>query len=132
MKRFLFNASKAYVMQLDAAQEYESLCPVYGLAILNATFHTKKDKWYHHYKVSESQDSSQTIEGLELVFVELPKFTPRDWSEKKTGGFMVTIFKGNKRGFERGSQRIPRRHRDCQGRRNHTDLFLYKRTIGRI
>src|SRR5476651_1161050 len=38
MKRFLFGASNAFVQQLSAGQGYESLCPVYGLAIVNEPF----------------------------------------------------------------------------------------------
>ena len=47
--RVLFNASKAYVRQLDKGKEY----------------------------------TDKVIDGLHLVFVELPKFTPHNYGEKK-------------------------------------------------
>lgn len=48
--RLLFGASKAYVQQLKAAEEYHSLCPVYGLGIINDVFERHSEKWFHHYR----------------------------------------------------------------------------------
>ena len=86
MKRFLFNTGKAYVHQLDEAQNYDTLCPVYGLAILNDRVGLdKSDKWYYCYRLSEVNNSLDVIEGIELVLVELPKFRPRDWMDRRMG-----------------------------------------------
>jgi predicted transposase/invertase (TIGR01784 family) len=38
LQRVLFNASKAYVRQLEKGENYEALCPVYGLSLLDDTF----------------------------------------------------------------------------------------------
>lgn len=38
MQRVLFNASKAYVRQLDKNEHYEVLQPVYALSFVNAVF----------------------------------------------------------------------------------------------
>lgn len=39
--------------------------------------------YYHHYKLVHDKDSNKVIDGLQLVFVELPKFTPHTYAEKK-------------------------------------------------
>jgi hypothetical protein len=84
-KRLTFGASKAYVNQLDKGMEYKSLCPVYGLGIIDAVFDKQTDEWYHHYKTINVKDHQKVLEGLELIFIELPKFTPTSFMERKLG-----------------------------------------------
>ena len=43
-QRLLFGASKAYVQQLEVGDEYASLCPVYGLGIINEVFDQKTEE----------------------------------------------------------------------------------------
>jgi len=84
--RVLFNASKAYVMQLDKAKDFELLQPVYALNFVNETFEKSPemaDEYYHYYKIVNIKDTEKQIEGLEFLFVELPKFKPLDRAEKK-------------------------------------------------
>jgi len=82
--RVLFNASKAYVKQLDRGRNYELLQPVYALAFVNEIFETEKpNEYYHHYKVVNIKDTGKQIKGLEFVFIELPKFKPGNKGEKK-------------------------------------------------
>jgi predicted transposase/invertase (TIGR01784 family) len=84
--RVLLNASKAYVMQLDKAEEFKMLQPVYALNFVNETFEKSdkmKDEYYHYYKIVNIKDTEKQIEGLEFLFVELPKFTPQNRAEKK-------------------------------------------------
>ena len=101
MKRFLFNASKAYAGQLDVGEYYQNLCPVYGLAILNDTFGLdKSDRWYYRYRVADVDNPQNVIEGLELVLVELPQFKPRDWSEKKLGALWLRFLREMKEGLD--------------------------------
>jgi predicted transposase/invertase (TIGR01784 family) len=83
MQRVLFNASKAYVKQLDKAYQYNILQPVYALSLVNEVFQPDKPEYYHHYQIVNIEDTGQQIEGLEFVFVELPKFKAKDISEKK-------------------------------------------------
>ncbi len=83
MQRVLFNASKAYVRQLDKSFKFESLQPVYALSLLNENFQPAKEEYYHHYQIVNIEDTGQQIEGLEFVFVELPKFKARNITEKK-------------------------------------------------
>lgn len=81
--RVLFNTSKAYVRQMDAGEEYELLQPVYSLNLVNEIFEPDMEEYYHYYRMVHVEHSERVIEGLQLVFVELPKFTPHTYSEKK-------------------------------------------------
>jgi len=83
MQRVLFNASKAYVRQLDKSFKFESLQPVYALSLVNENFQPSKPEYYHHYQIVNIEDTGQQIEGLEFVFVELQKFKARNLTEKK-------------------------------------------------
>ena len=84
--RVLLNASKAYVMQLDKAEDFELLQPVYALNFVNDTFEKSPemaDEYYHYYKIVNIRNTEKQIKGLEFLFVELPKFTPQNRAEKK-------------------------------------------------
>lgn len=81
-QRVLFNASKAYVSQLEVGKDYELLQPVYSLNLVNDTF-DGSDRYYHDYRIVEIEETSQVIEGLRFIFVELPKFTPKNYGDKK-------------------------------------------------
>lgn len=74
LQRVLFNASKAYVRQLDRAQRYESLQPVIGLSLLDDVFRPATEQFYHHYQLAEQTQPESVIQGITLVFIELPKF----------------------------------------------------------
>lgn len=81
-QRVLFNASKAYVSQLGKKRQYKLLQPVYSLNLVNDTFSDSKD-YYHDYRIVEMADTREVIEGLRFIFIELPKFTPKSFSEKR-------------------------------------------------
>jgi len=82
--RVQFNACKAYVKQLAKGKDYKLLQPVYALAFVNDIFQPEKlDDYYHHYKMVNIKDTNEQIEGLEFVFIELPKFKPSNRGEKK-------------------------------------------------
>ena len=81
--RVLFNASKAYVQQLGKGKVYESLQPVYSLNLVNETFEPTITDFYHHYKIVHQQYPDKVLKGLELVFIELPKFKAKNISERK-------------------------------------------------
>lgn len=81
--RVLFNASKAYVRQLDIGEHYELLQPVYSLNLVNEIFESDLEGYYHYYRLVHEEHSDRVINGLHLVFVELSKFKPQTFSEKK-------------------------------------------------
>lgn len=82
-QRVLFNASKAYVRQLDTGYNYKLLQPVYSLNLVNEVFEPNLEGFYHHYQMVHVENSDRIIDGLQLVFVELPKFVAHTYSEKK-------------------------------------------------
>ena len=83
MQRVLFNASKAYVRQLGGAEKYELLQQVYSLNLVDDVFMPDVEKYYHDYRIVHMEHSDKVIEGLRFIFVELPKFTPHTYTEKK-------------------------------------------------
>ena len=82
-QRVLFNASKAYVRQMGSGEKYDLLQPVYSLNLVNDVFEPDLEEDYHYYRMVHVEHSERVINGLQLVFVELPKFTPHTYSEKK-------------------------------------------------
>ena len=83
-QRVLFNASKAYMRQLKSGEQYELLQPVYSLNLVNDIFEPNlNNEYYHYYRLVHMEHTDRVIEGLHLVFVELPKFTPHNYSERK-------------------------------------------------
>lgn len=83
MHRVLFNASKAYVRQLNSKEKFELLQPVYSLNLVNDVFMHDIEEYYHDYRIVHIEHSDKIIEGLRFIFVELPKFKPQTFSEKK-------------------------------------------------
>lgn len=83
MQRVLFNASKAYVRQLDKKEDYNLLQPVYSLNLVNDVFMDDIPEYYHHYDIVNVEHTDKRIDGLHLIFVELPKFKPHTFSERK-------------------------------------------------
>ena len=84
--RMLFNAGKAYIKQIEKGKQYNKLQPVYGLSLVDDIFLTDKeyeDKYYHHYCLSHQEYPNETIEGIELIFIELEKFTAKTYTDKK-------------------------------------------------
>jgi predicted transposase/invertase (TIGR01784 family) len=88
-QRLQFGTTKAYVDQLQKGEDYNYLQPVYGLGLIGEIFNPESDEWYHHYKVVNIKDSDDQIKGLQLIFVELPKFKPNTFWEKKLGALWL-------------------------------------------
>lgn len=81
--RILYNASKAFIKQIDRGEEYKALQPVYSLCIINENFEPHLPEYLHHYKIVHLQYSNKIIPGLEFVFIELPKFKAHKFTDKK-------------------------------------------------
>ena len=82
-QRVLFNASKAYVTQAEKGFEYSHLKPVYALNLINQNYLPESPDYYHHYAVVHLQDNHEKLDGLEFVFVELPKFKSKNITEMR-------------------------------------------------
>jgi len=93
LKRFLFGTSKAYVQQLDRGKFYDTLCPVYGVALVNTEFEDTTEDWFHHYRLINTKDLDKTLEGLELLFLELPKFNPKTFEDRKVGALWLRFLR---------------------------------------
>jgi predicted transposase/invertase (TIGR01784 family) len=93
MNRLVFNASKAYVRQLDKKQGYHLLKPVYTLAILNENYDHQTEQFYHHYSIVNRENTEEVIEGLQFVLVELLKFQSEKWSERRLAALWLQFLK---------------------------------------
>lgn len=83
-QRVLFNASKAFVRQLDRNHKFELLQPVYSLNLVNETFMKEyPDEFIHNFNIVHDLHNDKVIEGLHFTFIELPKFQPHSIEEKK-------------------------------------------------
>src|SRR5262249_59894845 len=84
-KRIVYNASKAYVMQLRSAEEYPTLCDVIGVTICNFRLWPKKDKagqpkvpMLSRWRMQEQHSGATGLPQVQYVFLELPKYTAGD------------------------------------------------------
>lgn len=83
-KRIVLNASKAVVRQLEKGEDYSLIQPVYALSFINdCGFESAPEEFYHDYAVVDVAHTERIIEGLRFVFVELPKFKPQTFKERK-------------------------------------------------
>jgi predicted transposase/invertase (TIGR01784 family) len=82
IKRMLFNTATTYARQLKKGKNYEHLSPVYGVALLDATF-SQDQEWFHHYQMTNVHDGSKSLEDIQLILIELPKFKPTSITAKK-------------------------------------------------
>ena len=74
-KRILYNAAKAYSIQLDKGDAYALLNPVIALTITDFSMFPELDGWLSRFVLKEKDVLfDYPIHDLELVFVELPKF----------------------------------------------------------
>ena len=75
-KRVVYNASKAYVMQLRNAEEYPGLCDVFGVTICNFNLWSEKDErgrfkvpMLSRWRMQEQHSGEKGI-GVKLQFLE--------------------------------------------------------------
>ena len=82
-KRIMVNTSKAIVMQVKQGDDYSLLQPVYSLNLINQVFEPELDDYYHPYAVVNQKHPEKVIDGLSVILIELPKFKPNTFNEKK-------------------------------------------------
>ena len=75
-KRILFNAAKSYSTQLLRGEEYDTLEPIIALTI-TSDFVMFKDlpDYQTYWHVREERTGRLYSRDIELIFIELPKFT---------------------------------------------------------
>ena len=83
-KRVIMNASKAVVKQVGKAELFTLIQPVFSLNLLNDKMKGEApDEFYHDYAILNVDHPERSLDYLRFVFVELPKFKPRNIMEKK-------------------------------------------------
>jgi len=83
-KRVIMNASKAVMKQVGRAELYTLIQPVFSLNLLNAKMKGEApEEFYHDYAILNVDHPECSLDYLRFVFVELPKFQPRNIMEKK-------------------------------------------------
>ena len=83
-QRVLLNTGKAYSLPADRGEKYSELKPVYTLSLVNdIAFPELPDDFYHCYMMTHSKYKEYTIDDIEMIFVELPKFKPDTMLDKK-------------------------------------------------
>ena len=73
-KRVLYNAAKAYSMQLEVGDDYTLLNPVIALTITDFEMFPHSSKVISTFALREKEEMTSYNDDIELVFVELPKF----------------------------------------------------------
>ncbi len=75
-ERVLFNAAKTYAFQLQRGEGYRMLKPVIALTLTDFEMFPQRDHFTSRFVYREVSDGSFYRENdIELLFVELPKFT---------------------------------------------------------
>jgi predicted transposase/invertase (TIGR01784 family) len=84
-KRVVYNASKAYVMQLRNAEEYPTLCDVVGVTICNFNLWPEKDErgrlkvpMLSRWRMQEQHSGERGLPQVQYAFLELPKYDAGD------------------------------------------------------
>jgi predicted transposase/invertase (TIGR01784 family) len=87
-KRVVYNASKAYVMQLRNADEYPALCDVVGVTICNFNLWPEVDPagrfkvpMLSRWRMQEQHSGERGLPQVQYAFLELPKYAGGDAPE---------------------------------------------------
>ena len=74
-KRVLYNAAKLYSTQLNQAERYDTLEPIIALTITDFVMFRDLPNIISYWKLREKEHLVEYSDDIELIFVELPKFT---------------------------------------------------------
>ncbi len=74
-KRVLYNAAKNYSVQLNRAEDYHLLNPVIALTIVDFDMFPNSKEVTTNFKLIEKEQLINYSDDIELIFIELPKFT---------------------------------------------------------
>lgn len=83
-RRTLYNTCKAYARPLKKGEGYSNVKPIYTLSLINdIAFPELPDEFYHEFVPMHRHHTDEVIEDFEMIFVELPKFKPASWQDRK-------------------------------------------------
>ena len=74
-KRILHNAAKEYANQLQKGDDYTLLNPVIALTFTDFSMFDGSDEYISRFRLTERDRFIEYSDDVELIFVELPKFT---------------------------------------------------------
>ena len=75
-KRVVFNAAKTYAFQLQAGEGYRFLKPVIALTLTDFEMFPNRNRLIYRFVYRDKSDGFTYPENeIEMVFIELPKFT---------------------------------------------------------
>ncbi|CAK8718201.1 hypothetical protein H206_00168 [Candidatus Electrothrix aarhusensis] len=77
-KRVLYNAAKLYSNQLKKSEKYATLEPVIALTITDFEMFPEFDRVISYWNLREKESFVQYSGDIELIFIELPKFTKNE------------------------------------------------------
>jgi len=72
--RILYNVAKNYANQLDKSDKYRMLNPVIALTLVNFKMF-EFEKYKSVFKLIEKSNFTEYKDDIQLIFIELPKFT---------------------------------------------------------
>jgi predicted transposase/invertase (TIGR01784 family) len=99
-KRILYNAAKAYSIQLGTGEDYSLLNPVIALTITDFTMFSEEQGYLSRFILKDKATLlDYPSDDLELVFIELPKFD-RELAELSTQLDQWLFFLKNARQLE--------------------------------
>lgn len=74
-QRVLYNAAKEFSNQLQTGEDYTLLNPVIALTLTDFIMFDEFEKYQSNFVLREKETLTQYSDDIELVFIELPKFT---------------------------------------------------------
>jgi len=77
-KRVLYNAAKNYSIQLTKGDAYHLLNPVIALTITDFVLFDGNPELINNFKLIEKKQFIEYSDDIELIFIELPKFTKQE------------------------------------------------------
>ena len=83
MRRVLYNCAKVYATLYNKGEEHYKIKRVFSVNILNDVYDNKTDNNYHRFKMSEVDNPKSVIEGIDILCIELPKFKPEYYAQRK-------------------------------------------------
>jgi len=83
LRRVLYNCAKVYATLYNKGEEHYKVKRVFSVNILNDVYDNDTANNYHRFNMSEIGNPKRVIEGIEILCIELPKFKPEDYAQRK-------------------------------------------------
>lgn len=77
-KRILYNAAKAYSAQLHKTEPFSGLEPIIALTVTDFEMFEDIKKFITYFRLLEKETLVKYSDDIELIFIELPKFTKKE------------------------------------------------------